>query len=289
MSEPNTESLANVEDDSPEPPQQTAQPQQAAPEPPQEPEEEEAVDVNGTRLVPLSALKQVREELKAVRGQASQAQQLAQQLAETRGQLQGYQQVTQQLQAQRQAPEPKESKVDPNALKFAQRLDLYRQDASGQAVPDTDKAAELLAIIEQVADQKASARMQPLQQQSAQQASARNYQWAIGIKDPSGRQVDQSVITEIWKAFPAEYTANPQVAQTLVYTALGMDRMRQQAQVQPPAGPPVHTEGVGGNPRNRPVMSELERKIAADRGVDEKKWASLTDGFVKGRPNVLEE
>lgn len=293
MSEPNPENLTNVEDDQPEAPvaqQPEPAPPQAAPDAPADPDDAESVEIQGGKYVPLSALRNVRDELKSLKGQASQAQTLAQQVANLQGQLQSYQHVAQTLQQQRQAPPPDpREQVNPNALKFAQRLDLYRQDASGQAVPDTDKAQELLSIIEQVAEQKARANVEPIQKRAAMEASARNYQWAVAVKDPHGRQVDQHVINQIWQAFPPEYTANPQVAQTLVYTALGMDRMRQQAQVPPPAGPPVHTEGVGGNPRTRPAMTDLERRIAADRGVDEKKWGKLTEGYRPGHTTILED
>jgi hypothetical protein len=204
----------------------------APPEPPADPDDQETVEVNGTRLVPLSALKAVREEVKGLKGAALQAQTLAQQVAALQGQLQGYQQVTQQL--RQPVAAPAEPKADPNALKFAQRLDLYRQDASGQAVPDVEKAQELLGIIEQVAEQKASQHLGPVKERAAQEASARNYQWAISQKTPAGKPINKDVLTQMWRAFPAAATADPMIAQTLVYTATGADVWQQTPPVAAP-------------------------------------------------------
>src|SRR5689334_11760545 len=92
--------LVNVEDDTPEP----APAAVAPPEPPAvsvapgDPDEAEAVDLPAGKHVPLAALKTVREENKALREKAQQAEQLASRLAQLEGQLQGYQQVTQHLQ-----------------------------------------------------------------------------------------------------------------------------------------------------------------------------------------------
>jgi hypothetical protein len=68
-----------------------------------------------------------------------------------------------------------------------------------------------------------------------------------------------------------------------------MERMNQQAQPPAPPGLPVHTEGVGGAPRARPVLSALEKNVAKERGVDEATWAKHTAGFQSGRTQTLED
>ena len=289
------ENLTNVEDDTPvaqAEPQAPAPPvqQAVAPEPPPDPDEADAIEVNGTPLVPLPALKAARSELKVAKERAQRADALEQKLAQLQGQLEGYQQVTQQLRqpAQSQAP-AQPAKADPRAVTFAQRLDLYKQDASGQAVPDTEKAQEILGIIAQVAGQSAAQQIGPVKERANQERSAQNYLWAIQQKAPNGQKVNPDLITQMWRSFPAEHTADPQVAQTLVMTALGADLLRQPTQPAPPAGHPIVTEAVGGNPRTRPVMSTIEQNVAKERGVDPAKWVELTKDFVKGRANVLEE
>jgi len=264
------EGLLNVEDDTPEPAAPpAAAPVAAAPaeppvEPPPDPDEQEAVEIQGGKYVPLPA-----------------------QLAQLQGQVAGYREVQENLRRQAPAP-PQAPQTDERALAFARGLDLYTTDASGQAVPDTAKAASILGIVKELAKQESQQASLPVAQHMARQASIQNYQWALSVKDPHGKTLDRNIVNEVWKSMPIEATANPEIAKTLVYTAMGMERMNQQA--QPPApGPVVHTESVGGNPRTRPQLSALETKVAAERGIDHAKWAENTKDFVKGRTVTLED
>jgi hypothetical protein len=163
-------------------------------------------------------------------------------------------------------------------------LDLYTQDANGQAVPDVAKAASILGIVQEVAGQIADSRVLPMVQNTARERSIANYNWALTVKDPvTGKPLQKELINEVWKSMPIEATAHPEIAKTLVFAAAGMERMNQQAVPAPPAGPPVVTEGVGGTPRNRPVLSQLEQNVAKERGIDHTKWAENTKGFQSGR------
>lgn len=286
--------LVNVDDDapaSPPPPAEPPAPVAAAPvvpEPAADPDEAEAVELPGGKHVPLSALKTVREENKTLREKAQQAESLAQQLAQLQGQLQGYQQVTQQL-AQPRAPQaPAAPQTDERALTFARSLDLYTQDSSGQPVLDVQKAQNILGIVKEMAKQEAGSLVQPIAQATARDRALVNYQWAIQQKDPSGKPVDQKVLTEIWRTMPVEYTADPQIAKTLLFTAMGMER----ANTAPtPAAPPptIVTESVGGVPRVRQTMSGLEQRIAADKGIKPEAWQEHTKNFKPGHTTVLED
>ena len=258
----------------------------APPEPPPDPDEVDAVDLPGGKHVPLTALKTVRAENKSLREKAAQSEVLAGQLAQLQGQIAGYQQVQAQLRQPQPAPQP--SQPDPTAITFARSLDLYTQDASGQAVPDVAKATQILGIMANVAQQASGKLVQPLAQQIAEQRSSVNYQWALGVKDPDGKTLPKELVDEVWRSMPTEYTANPEIAKTLVFAAAGMDRMRQAPKVSPPA-PPVFTEGVGATPRARAVMSELETRIAAEKGIKPEDWAKHTKDFVKGRTTILED
>jgi len=288
------ENLINVEDPEPEPEGPPAPPVAAAPaeppapDPPPDEDEHEAIELQGGKFVPLPALKAVRLENKELRTKAAERDQLAQQLAQLQGQVQGYQQVQEQLRRQ-SAPPPGPAPTDERALAFARGLDLYTADEKGQAVPDVAKAANILSIVKELAKQEAQQSALPVAQHMARQASIQNYQWATTVKDPQGKTIPTAIINEIWKSMPIEATANPDIAKTLVYTAMGMERMNQTPQPAPPAGAPVRTEGVGGGRPARPALSQLEQNIAKERGVDAAKWAEHTKGFVAGRTTVLED
>lgn len=285
--------LVNVDDDAAPvidtPPVVAAAPEPVAPEPPADPDEVEAVELPGGKHVPLSALKTVREENKTLRERASQAETLAQRVAQLQGQLEGYQQVTQQLQNQRQAPPPPASpEIDETALTFARGMDLYVQDEHGRAIPDLQKAQSILGIVKQLAKQEAGNMVGPIAQATARDRSNVNYQWATQQKDPSGKPVDARVLAEIWKTMPIEYTADPQIAKTLLFTAMGMERAN--AQPTPAAPPPtVVTESLGNAPRTRNVMSGLEQRVAADRGIKAETWHEHTKNFKPGQPVTLED
>ena len=287
--------LVNVEDDTPQTPAPPAPPATAAlpadppPAPPSDPDEAEAVDLPAGKHVPLAALRTVREENKQLREKASQAEQLATRLAQLEGQLQGYQQVTQQLQQQPREPQPRQAPpTDDVASTFARSLDLYRQGSNGQAELDVDKARAILGIVEQIAAQKADARVMPIAQATARDRSTVNYQWALQQKDPSGKAVTRAVVDEIWRTMPVEYTADPQSAKTLLFTAMGMERMNTPAHPAIPP-PPIVTESVGGTVRRVAPMSDLEQRIAKDRGIKAEDWQKHTHGFKPGHTTVLED
>jgi hypothetical protein len=288
------DNLINVEDDTPVPETPPVVPVAAAPpadppapDPPADPTEHEAVEIQGGKYVPLAALRTVRDELKSAREKASDNETLRQRLAQLEGQVQGYQEIAQQL---RQPAAPVAPTTDPRALAFAQKLDLYTQDDKGQAVPDVAKAAAILSIVEEVADQKTSSRLGPMLQQTARERALNNYQWALQVKDPVTQQpIPKPLIDEVFKMMGMEAAANPEIAKTLLFAAAGMERMTKSPQPAAPVAPPVVTEGVGGNPRARPILSQLEKSVAKERGVDEATWAKHTTGFTPGRTVTLED
>lgn len=284
--------LVNVDDDAPAPAPVAAAPAAPPPAveppaPPDDPDEAEAVELPAGKHVPLAALKTVREENKTLKERAQQAETLAAENARLKGQLEGFQQVTQQLRQPQQAPAPQQSQTNEAALLFARGLDLYTQDGSGNAVPDVQKAAAILGIVEQIAEQKAGKLVMPVAADAARRASAANYQWALQQKDANGRTVPKAVIDEMWSKMPLEHTAQPEIARTLWLTGLGMATANQAAQPAVPP-PPVVTEAVGGNPRTRPVMSALEQNIAAAKGIKAETWQEHTKGFKPGHTTVLE-
>jgi hypothetical protein len=216
------DTLLNVEDDAPVAeipavvPVVAAPAEPPAPEPPPDPDEQEAVEIQGGKYVPLPALKAVRGEVKELRTKAAEADSLRQQLATLQGQVAGYQEVQQQLKRQQAPTAPAPQQQDPRALAFAQKLDLYTQDANGQAVPDVAKAASILGIVQEVAGQIADSRVLPMVQNTARERSIANYNWALTVKDPvTGKPLQKELINEVWKSMPIEATAHPEIAKTL--------------------------------------------------------------------------
>lgn len=291
MSEP--DNLINVEDETPPEPA-AAPPVVAAPAD----EGDEAVDVNGTPITAgelvdkskasglIGALKSVRTENKELRAKAAENDTLRQQLAQAQGQLHGFQQVTQQLRSATAVPTP--TPADEEALAFARGLDLFAANDQGQPVPDLAKARAILGIIEKVADQRTQRVVGPVVQATARDRAITNYQWALQQKDPQGKQVSKAVIDEIWKQFPVEMTANPDIARTLVINAFGMERLNQQP--TPAAPPPVNvTEAPGANPTRRPAMSALEQAVAKEKNITVDDWAKHTANWKAGHTTVLED
>ncbi len=283
--------LTNVEDDTPPapvvPPAVVPLAEPVAGVVPAEADDQDAIEMPGGKYVPLAALRTVRGELKSLKERAAQVEPLAQRLAQAEGQLKGYADVAEQLRRAPVAPVP--VPVNEKALAFARGLDLYTQDAQGQAIPDVNKAAAILGIVGQMVAEQTDARILPMAQATARDRSLANYQWARQVKDPQGKLIPSQLIDEVWRNMPLEATANPEIAKTLVFAAAGMDRFSQTVPPPAPLGPPTVTEAVGGNPRTRPAMSDLEDKVATERGIKPEDWAKHTKGFAPGRTTILED
>jgi len=267
----------------PEPP-----PPAAVPEPPADPDEVGAIEVQGGKHVPLEALKQVRAELKATKEQAARAASLEQELAQARGSLQTYEQLRTQLQPP--TPPPTTVAPDPELEELARSLDYY--DKNGQ--PDLARADKHAKLVRAEAMEIAQQLVQPIQQQTAQAVSRANLQQALSVKAPNGAQADPNLINQMWASLPAEYTADPRVANILPALALGLQSWGQHAsklpaQPAPPAAPPLHTEGIGVTQPRRVAITEAERRVLETKGMTEKKYEDLTKGFVKGKTNQLED
>lgn len=283
----------NLEDDGPalDPPAPVAEPpvQEAdAPEAPHEdkPAEVEAVEVAGQRYVPLAVLKTMRDENRTLKEAAARADQLEARLREIEPYAQ-FVQNNRDLLIQRQAPDPAPAApaVDPDALEAARLLDFYKPDGT----PDTDKGARWLALQEKRSERIAEARIRPLVQQNQQDQAALNFQRALQMKDPHGNSPSRETLQSLWQNMTPELVADERVAFFLANTALGMDQMRSRKATVPVPAPALVTETSGGNPRTRPLLSPLEERIAAERGISQTKWAEHTRGYQAGKPTVLED
>jgi len=257
----------------------------APPAEPPDPDVSSAVDVQGGKYVPLDALKAARAENKDLKAKAGENDTLRQQLAHLQGTLQTYQQVQQQLQ-QQHPPAPAPVAADPDLVELARSLDYYK----GDGTPDLDRAAKFSALIDKKAILKASEMVRPIQEQTAQEASTRNFYAASQEKTPSGMAIDQTLLRTLWQGLPASYTADPRVARIIASTVLGEQARMAPQLPTPPAHPPLVTENVGGPVvQRRQAISEAEQNVLDHRGMKTDDYVKATKDFRTGRMNTLED
>lgn len=190
------------------------------------------------------------------------------------------------------APAPVESRTEEaaDAVEAAKLFDFYKPDGT----PDAARGARHLALVRTTAQQIARQEVAPVQQQTARDKSAINFQRALQSKAPNGAIPNPQVLQALWQNSPPEDTANDQYASLLTLMALGADVAQGRAAVTlptvaAPGRPPLVTEAAG-DPQGRPrvSLSDLERDIALSRGVSEQKWQDQTKDYKAGRPNTLE-
>lgn len=284
-----SEAAQNVEDDTPAP-EPPAPPVAAAPpaEPATPPEED--ADLADPELLKdeaklraiLAETSRVRRQNRELKPQAERAAQLEQELNQTRPYV-DFLKNNQNL-MQRPAPAAEPAPQDPMAATIAAKMDLYTPEGK----PDVARGAELAQMLRGMAQQVAQQTIAPMQEHSAQQRSAHNFQVALQTQDAAGRMPSPQALAAVWRTVPANQSADPNVAAVLALTALGLDSVSTKPAPQAPAQSPVVTESQGGA-RPRAALSQLEASVAKDRGVSDAKWQDLTKGFQSGRSHQLED
>lgn len=271
-------------------------------QPPPEADDDEAaveadsVEVKGAKYVRIERAREAsakfraaREEAKAARGEVERLSTVRQQLNEALPYIEALKarpDLLARLSQPAQAEEPKpEAKDDPDLTELARGVGLY----DAQAQPDLEAAKRVRAFIRKEAQAIANEAVKPLEEMSAHERSAVNYQRALNIKDPTtGRTPSAETLGFMWKNMPASYSSDPRVAAIMAYAALGYDVSHATVQPKPPDKPPLETEGSGSRTVAR-GLSEFESKVASDRGKTEAQWKELTKGHQPGRPFVLED
>lgn len=265
--------------------------------PPQAPPEEEdhpdAVEVQpGVKMVPLSALHGVREELKALKPVAQKAQQLEQQVAQFAPYVQFLQAhpelltPTQPQPATPQAPAPQD---DPALVELARTLDLYTADAK----PDTVRAAKIRDLTRAEAQTVAQQTVQPIQEGAWEQGAAHNLTWMINQKDAFGRPLEESYVIEsvrsIYGSLPRgealRVLADKRVAELITDIAVSRQSRGKAytAPPQAPTAPALHVESAGGaTPVN--VSEDHTKRL----GVSHDKYVAAANRYQPGKSNVLE-
>lgn len=281
-----------LEDQPPEPaPVETpAAPVDATADPNAAPAEVDAVEVGGQKYVPLSAVQKERERRQTAEARATDTDALRRQVDESRPYVEFLKAHPELLRPQA-PPEPVANpQDDPLLVELAQSLDFYTPDGK----IDTGRAAKHLKIVQSTAQQIANQAIQPWANATAQERSAANFQQAVAWKDASGQpifktQAEVNMLRQAWSNLPAASTADPQVAATLVATVAGVGRLQQPARVAPAPNAPLVSEASGGRTQQPQRMSEMEHRIAKERGLTDKDWTARTSGFTPGRASNLEE
>lgn len=266
-----------------------------APDVTPEPEPEGLVEVHGHgKVVPLAALTaererirtateaKIRAEYEPVKAKADQADKLAADLEAIRPHIE-YLQKHPELTARQEPAVPEVS--DEKAEKFARDyelftptgLDLARAKRIIANQEKETKAAALAAAHEAVA---------PMARMSAAQQAQQNYIWAAQQVGPDGQPlVDAQDLAAVFREFPPELAANPDVAKVILEAAIGRT-VRSGKHVTRPGQEPTFTEPAGGG-REGYRPSDLERKVARAAGLTDKQWTEHAKGFQPDASNVL--
>lgn len=250
-------------------------------------------------MVPLTALEaerkrarettetRVRAELAPAIKDAEQAKQLQADIAALRPQLEYLQAHPELLKEQK--TDQDDDIPDEKAERYARQYELYT--ASGLDLPRAkrimrDNQAEIARVARTVAQET----VEPLRQMSATQASRANFVWAASQKTDDGRPlVDHKALATMWASFPAELTAQPDVARVVLNAAIG-EAVRSNTPAPHVAEyEPVHSEAPGGGPATSYRISDVERRVAKSQGIKESDWTSRAKTYRPGEFNVLGE
>ena len=275
-----------------------------------EPELEGTVEIRpGVKVVPVTAIsaerkrvralteKKIREtEVDPLREKASLADRLQADLESVRPDLEY---LAQHPDLRRAEPEKPAVPVvsDADAETYARRHQLYDKQGELDKTAAKSILAEHRAETQQIAREAARQATEevtgPVLQQTRSQASADNFRRAIALRDGEGDFVfkDQragQIFLEEWRKLPASLTANPEVVEVVVNTALGR-LAREGGGRRGLSREPVFSEASGGRPSLAYTLTDLEKKIAGEAGISSKDFEKRAKAYVPGQANSLED
>jgi hypothetical protein len=286
-------------------------PAEAPPAPVEEDPEPAGVltDAAGRKLVPIEALHQTRQELKAAKALAAQVEQLREAAAHG-------EQVEQQLDTLRpllarlknrpdivaavmapgpgpaagpQSPYP----TDPgeailpkhDAEDLARTLELYTPDGT----PDLLRARKLALFMRRTGGEEALRVTAPVSEtMAANQAGTLRQQYAQ-IKDKAGRTVNPQILNQMFQIVPPGLIAQePNVAGVLYYAAKGYAAHHGLDEAAPVGRPPLMSEPSGGRAPAVATLTELDRNLQRAMQVSEKQYTDAGARYKPGAINILE-
>ena len=272
-------------------------PEASATEPePQEPALEGVVEVQGQKLVPVSAViaerdrartsteKRIREEYEPVKAKAAQADQLAADLGVLQPYIDHLRRHPELMQQPAQPDVPSVS--DQDAEQFARQYELYTPTGL-----DTGRAKKIIANqredMAKVARSAAQEAVAPMIHGNATQQARQNFLWAASQRAADGTPlVDANELAQEWANMPPELAANPEVAQVLLDRVIGR-ALRSGKRVTRPDSEPTFSEPAGGRGSGDYKISPMEQRMARATGVSEKDWAKSAKEYQPDSVNIL--
>lgn len=277
------------------PPAQTEAPPQAPPVQNAEPEPEPegtVVNPGGEKLVPLTAVVDLRGKVRAEKEAREKLEAEVTELRAKKTQFEAaaadfrrIEPLIQKLQQQPPPPAPAGPLSPQDAIDYAKDLDLYKADGT----PDVDRAQRLALRQQHLAQQTAQQVVQPLYQTSAQQQSQANFNHALNFKDKNGVQIDKPTLERVWGMMPPEMSARPDIAGVLYKVAIAemVQAGLYKGSVAPPP-PPQFTESLGGNGAAPRELTQLDRNMITAGQIKAKDYESISSNFKPGQTNSLE-
>lgn len=267
----------------------TVSPAVTTPEPTVEPEVAEHVytDQRGQQAVPLAtfleakkAAKAAADEAKAVREEAAQLKGWAQQwspylsaLAQRPDLLQQALGQTAPSQAATVQPE-----TDPEAEQLARELDLY----TPAGVPDVARAQRMLKVMDGRVDKRVAREVEPVRLASEEAKAAALRQQAFDYASRTGYAPTQA-LQQVLALIPPALQADQNVMNLALVLARGLGTTTAPTLVTAPSTPslsplsePLMTEAPGRR-QGPPPLSEMEQRVATNRGIAPERWRKLTD------------
>lgn len=251
----------------------------------------------GEQLVPLSALKAVRGQLKDLKPQAQRAAELEREVAESRPYVEFLRNHPQLLQPSPvvvapATPASQPTADDTHAEQYARRFDLYTADG----MPDVRRAKAILEDQRTLAREEAEKVLQPVQERNDMQQAAANLQWLAGLSDATGQQINPQIMDEVIrsvtqgmpKAQALRVLADGKVMGVIADTVFGRQgrATARPPVVSPTQTPPLVSEPAGGS---GVTMTDSERRMAKAVGRSEKDWIAANTRFKPGQSNSLED
>jgi hypothetical protein len=202
-------------------------------------------------------------------------------------------------------PAPQAQAAEQEALRQeleATAIDLGLYDADGN--PDLKTAYRISQREERRLTKLVEQAVAPLRQQTQAQTSNQIIAHVKGVAQHYG--IDPEMVERGMRTLPAEQMGNPEVQQTVLMTALGLQtfgaggqpqapaRGQVQGQPQPPGmraalRPPVFSEPAGGRPRGQaPLLDQSFRDRLRGSGLKDAEIDSAVSRFVPGTPLALE-
>lgn len=249
-------------------------------DPAHQPASVDSVEVAGKHYIPVAAIQDEREKRQAAEARATALEQQVQQNASILALLQQHQELL-------KKPEPAAVSPtdDPDALEAAKLMDFYTTDGK----PDAARGAQYLALQDRRAQRVAQQAVAPMHQQTQHAKADANFQKALAMPG-----INPQTLGAVWQQVKNDpngvnILADPQAAAFVAAAAMGLQTLTTKAPAPVALPPPIVTEGAGGGGGRRATVTELESRVAAERGLTTDKWAERTKGHIAGRSNLVED